>query len=62
MFCRLRYRLTLRDLGEILLLRGVVVSHEAIRDWEMKLLPTMGNELRKRRHGTRREAGVSPTS
>lgn len=58
-FCRLRYRLTPRDLGEILLLRGFVVSHEAIRDWEMKLLPIMGNELRKRRHGSRREAGVS---
>jgi transposase-like protein len=25
-FCRLRYRLTLRDLSEILLLRGIVVS------------------------------------
>ena len=36
-FCRLRYRLTLRDLSEILLLRGIEVSHEAIRDWETKL-------------------------
>jgi hypothetical protein len=50
-FCRLRYRLTLRDLSEILLLRGIVVSHEAVRDWETKLLPVMGEELRKRRHG-----------
>ena len=58
-FCRLRYRLTRRDLSEILLLRGIVVSHEAIRDWETKLLPVMGNELRKRRHGTRRGARVS---
>jgi putative transposase len=41
-FCRLRYRLTLRDLSEILLLRGFTVSHEAIRDWEAKLLPVMG--------------------
>ena len=32
-FCRLRYRLTLRDLSEILLLRGIEVSHEAIRGW-----------------------------
>jgi putative transposase len=58
-FCRLRYRLTLRDLSEILLLRGIVVSHEAIRDWEAKLLPIMGHELRKRRHGTRRKSGTS---
>ena len=26
-FCRLRYRLTLRDLSEIMLLRGFTVSH-----------------------------------
>jgi hypothetical protein len=36
-FCRLRYGLTLRDLSEILLLRGVEVSHEAVRDSEVKL-------------------------
>ena len=54
-FCRLRYRLTLRDLSEILLLRGIEVSHEAIRGWETKLLPIMGQELRKRRYGKRRK-------
>jgi transposase-like protein len=58
-FCRLRYRLTLRDLSEILLLRGIEVSHEAVRDWEMKLLPVMGEELRKRRHGRQRGPGAS---
>ena len=41
-FCRLRYRLTLRDLSEIMLLRGFTVSHECIRRWEAKLLPIMG--------------------
>ncbi|MGI4795414.1 MAG: IS6 family transposase [Janthinobacterium lividum] len=58
-FCRLRYRLTLRDLSEIMALRGIEVSHEAVRDWEAKLLPVMGDELRKRRFGTRRGAGAS---
>jgi hypothetical protein len=58
-FCRLRYRMTLRDLSEIMALRGIEVSHEAIRDWEAKLLPVMGDALRKRRHGTRRGASVS---
>ena len=58
-FCRLRYRLTLRDLSEVMALRGIEVSHEAIRDWEAKLLPVMGDALRKRRHGTRRGAGIS---
>ncbi len=37
--CRLRYRLTLRDLNEIMLLRGFTASHECIRRWEAKLLP-----------------------
>ena len=58
-FCRLRYRLTLRDLSEILALRGLEVSHEAVRGWEVKLLPVMGDELRKRRHGTRRGSDTS---
>ena len=35
-FCRLRYRLTLRDLSEIMLLRGLAVSHE--------LYPAVGEE------------------
>ncbi len=58
-FCRLRYRLTLRDLSEIMVLRGIQVSHEAVRDWEAKLLPVMGDALRKRRHGTQRGSGAS---
>jgi transposase-like protein len=57
-FCRLRYRLTLRDLCEILL-RGIEVSHETVRDWETKLLPVMGDALRKRRRGMRRGASSS---
>jgi transposase-like protein len=32
-------------------LRGFTVSHESIRRWEAKLLPVMGEALRKRRHG-----------
>ena len=58
-FCRLRYRLTLRDLSEIMLLRGFTVNHECIRQWEAKLLPIMGEALRKRRHGTGRGLGHS---
>jgi putative transposase len=37
-FCRLRYRLTRRDLSEIMLLGGITVSHECIRQWESKQL------------------------
>src|SRR3954468_8485463 len=48
---RLRYRLTLRDLAEIFLLRGTVFSYEAVRKWEAKLAPLLANELRQRRNG-----------
>ena len=58
-FCRLRHRLTLRDLSEMLALRGLEVSHKAVRDWEAKLLPIMGDALRKRRHQTRPGSGTS---
>jgi putative transposase len=48
---RLRYRLTLRDLSEMFLQRGIVFSDEAVRDWEAKLAPILAEELRQRRHG-----------
>ena len=48
---RLRYRLTLRDLSEMFLQRGIVFSHEAVREWEAKLAPVVAGELRRRRHG-----------
>src|SRR5918997_2110847 len=48
---RLRHRLTLRDLSEMFLLRGIVFSHEAVRDWEAKLAPVLAGELRRRRRG-----------
>ena len=33
-----RTRLTLRDLSEIMLLRGFTVSHECVRQWEANYL------------------------
>jgi putative transposase len=47
---RLRYRLTLRDLSEMFLQRGIVFSHEAVRAWEAKLAPVLADELRRRRN------------
>jgi hypothetical protein len=38
-FRRLRYKLSLRDLAEMFLVRGIVFTHEAVRDWEAKLAP-----------------------
>jgi transposase-like protein len=48
---RLRHRLTLRDLSEMFLVRGLVFSHEAVREWEAKLAPVLAGELRRRRSG-----------
>jgi len=46
---RLRYKLSLRDLAEMFLTRGIVFSHEAVRDWEAKLTPAPAEELRRGR-------------
>jgi transposase-like protein len=48
---RLRYRLTLQDLCEMFLERGIIFSHETVRDWEAKLTPVLTAELRHRRRG-----------
>src|SRR6476646_1169872 len=48
---RLRYKLSLRDLAEIFLIRGLVFSYEAVRDWEAKLTPALAENLRRRRKG-----------
>jgi transposase-like protein len=50
-FWRLRYKLSLRDLPEMFALRGMVFSHEAVRDWEAKLTPALAEGLRRRRRG-----------
>src|SRR6516162_6173701 len=47
----LRYKLSLRDLAEMFLIRGFVFSYEAVRDWEAKLTPALVAELRRRRKG-----------
>src|ERR1700731_4726240 len=33
-FWRLRYKLSLRDLPEMFLIRGIEFTYEAVRDWE----------------------------
>src|SRR3954471_23205480 len=48
---RLRYKLALRDLPEMFLVRGLVFSHEAVREWEAKLAPALAEDLRRRRRG-----------
>ena len=46
-----RYKLSLRDLAEMFLERGVIFTHEAVREWEAKLAPVLSETLRKQRRG-----------
>lgn len=48
---RVRYKLSLRDLAEMFLDRGVGFTHEAVREWEAKLAPLLTETLRKHRRG-----------
>ena len=48
---RVRYKLSLRDLAEMFLDRGIVFTHEAVREWETKLAPVLSETLRKYRRG-----------
>jgi len=51
-FWRYRYKLSLRDIVEMFLQRGIVFTREAARAWERKLTPFLLETLRKRRYGT----------
>ena len=53
---RLRYKLSFRDVAELLLQRGFEVTHETIRAWEFRFAPLLADQLRNRRRG---RAGVS---
>lgn len=53
---RLRYKLSLRDLAEMFLVRGFEFTHEAVRDWEARFAPLITEMersvvLRSRRRG-----------
>jgi putative transposase len=48
---RVRYKLSLRDLPEMFLERGLVFTYEAVREWEAQLAPLLSDMLRKHRRG-----------
>ena len=48
---RIRYKLRLRDLPEMFLERGIVFTHEAVREWEAQFAPLLSETLRKHRRG-----------
>ncbi len=48
---RLRYKLSFRDVAELLLQRGFEVSHETFRIWEFRFAPLISEHLRNKRRG-----------
>ncbi|HZE18465.1 MAG TPA: DDE-type integrase/transposase/recombinase, partial [Mycobacterium sp.] len=44
-----RFALSLRDVEELMLARGVVLTYETIRSWCAKFGPDYANQLRRRR-------------
>ena len=48
---RLRYKLGLRDVAELLLQRGFEISYETIRAWEYQFAPLVSTRLRSKRRG-----------
>lgn len=50
-FSRLRSHLSLRDLAEIFLERGVAFTHETVRDWEARFAPLITDQVQMKRRG-----------
>jgi transposase-like protein len=50
---RLRYKLSLRDVAELLLVRGYTVTHETVREWEARFAPLLADRLREKRRDRR---------
>ena len=48
---RLRYKLSLRDLGEMFLARGFTFTQETVRAWEERFAPLLIEQLRATRRG-----------
>ena len=48
---RLRYKLSFRDAAELLLQRGLDVTHETVREWEFRFAPLLSQRLRAKRRG-----------
>jgi len=47
--CRLLYKLSLRNLAQMFLLRGFEFTHEAVRDWEERFAPLLAEHIRRKR-------------
>jgi putative transposase len=51
---RLLFKLSLRDLVRMFLMRGYEFTHEAVREWEQRFAPLLAEHLRRKRTGKMR--------
>src|SRR4051794_35493529 len=51
LFCRFRYKLSLRNLAELFLLRGFEFTHQAVQEWEARFASRLAEQLRRKRQG-----------
>ena len=51
LLCRVRYKLSYRDVAEFFLIRGFEFTHETVRDWEERFAPIFAADLRAKRKG-----------
>ena len=48
--CRLRYKLSFRDVAELPLQRGYEVTYETVRAWEFRFASLLSGQVRAKRH------------
>lgn len=51
LMCRLRYKMSFRDVAEFFLLRGFEFTHETVRDLETRFSAIFASQLRQKRKG-----------
>lgn len=51
LLCRLRYKMSFRDVAEFFLLRGFEFTHETVREWEARFAPIFVEQLRQKCKG-----------
>jgi putative transposase len=51
LLCRFRYKLSLRNLAELFLLRGFEFTHKAVQEWEARFASFLAEQLRRKRQG-----------
>ncbi len=51
LLCRVRYKLSYRDVAEYFLFRGFEFTHETVRDWQERFLPLFTEQIRSKPQG-----------